>query len=162
MKINKVLRAGLVILGVAFSHAGYAKAECDLPDKAFTSEQAKRFSVVLGSGLRKFTKAYETQFNRSKPNRYRDFAEFKVSFRGTVSGLEDLANCGWSKGGRFANPDHEGFKNVVNGFTDLNILTIDMQRYLKDGKASKLKSVESKLAELYALTEPYKNYKPKK
>jgi len=162
VKINKVLSAGLVVLCMAFSHAGYVKAECSLPDKALTADEAKKGEASMGYALRKFTKAYETQFNRSKPNRYRDFAEFKVGFRDTVSGFDDLVDCVWSKGGRAMNPDHEGLKNVVNGFADLNTVAIKMQSYLQRGKASDLKFVESKLAELYALTEPYKNYKPKK
>lgn len=163
MKINKVLSAGLVMLGVAFSHASTAQFECTIEKGFLNDELTKKTEKDLGSFLYLETKKIDEQFKKSKPRDYRAFSQYKVSvWRDKFSLRSSVAKCVWDKSGRYMDPKHQILKDIVGGFTDLNTVSINMQSYLRSGKPEKLKFVEEKLAELYTLTAPFKNHRVKK
>jgi len=163
VKINKVLSASLVVLGMAFSHASTAQFECTLEEGILGDELTKKTEKDLGSFLYLETKKIDEQFKKSKPRNYRAFAQYKVSvWRDKFSLRSSIAQCVWDKGGRYMDPKHQTLKNIVGGFTDLNTVSISMQSYLRSGKPEKLKFIEEKLAELYALTAPFTNHRVKK
>jgi len=126
-----------------------------------TNGQIDEIEKIWGGILSVRQKQIVEAFNRFKPNNYQGFAQYKVKkWLPTISKNQTTMDSYWRKFGNLE-PRFDKIRKIVVAVTDLNILSISMQRYLKDQKEADLKFVNEKLFEISKISSQYIKYQPK-
>lgn len=136
--------------------------ECSNERLTLTADQIKKLENAWGGAFSAHQEKLEEAFAKFKPSDYRAYAKYKVSdWLPKLNRNRSKMDCGWKTFGRPFDSDFQTIKSIVIAMTELNTVSIKMQSYLKSSNISDLKFIESKLTELSALSNPYKEFHPK-
>jgi hypothetical protein len=129
-----------------------------------TPEQRAQLEEKFGGALYSHVEKLENKFNQFKPDNYQAFVQYKVKdwlppFNHNKKIMKDF----WEKiGAPYMRPEFSEMNKIIMTMTDLNIISITMQSYLRYHKKDDLKFIQQKLPEIYKLAKPYKEFQPKK
>lgn len=159
--MNRFVRLLSVTVLVSSVVAGNATAATvqpadNQPQFTLTAEQRQQVEERWYNELVYLVESISVQFERSMPDNYQRFAEYKVKewlprhgkFEQVMSKASD-AFANWS------DPEYQKMRNYKTTLLELNIGTIHMQSYLTHGKKEDLRITRDKLQRVQKLAFPH-------
>ena len=129
---------------------------CDDIRTEVSPEDLVKLEQVWGKTLRGHQEKLTANFQKHQPADYQSFAQFKASdWQTSYNKNMDKMNCGWQQFGRPMDETHQALKGIVLAMNDLNIISIHMQSYLRNGSIESLNVVDEKINEVSLISEKY-------
>ncbi len=122
-----------------------------------TTEQRQQIEERFYSGIERLAEEIAVQFDRSMPDDYQRFAEYKVKdWLPRYNKLYDVSNrasnefAGWN-----FDPEYQRLRNYHSGLFELNSATIFMQNYLMYKDKHALRTARDKMGKVQELVFPH-------
>ncbi len=153
-----------LVITATFSLNSYAdnkQPTCENVRFKLTPEQIVKVQNVWGGALDQNREILEEKFTAFQPNDYQSFAQYKVNkWLPAFNSNKEKMDCGWKKYGWPMDPDYDEIKAIHQAMTNLNIISIKMQSYLRRNDSNKKQFIEEQLREIASISKKYTDFKP--